>query len=153
MKLRILLAVLIAIFGLAAGLEAGDIYQWVDKDGVQHFTDGPPPPGAERVEGLSDKPPDAPRATAGPAKRENPGAVQAGENVPPEREDAGPVEEEEGNRSSSRDDYWRRMGWGNNASQAQSPGPGEEGEPPPPEQEGMGGNEGGENAPAERKID
>ena len=153
MKFRILFGVVILIFGLAAGLDAGEIYQWVDKDGVLHFTDGPPPPGAERVEGLSETPPDEPQSKTGPAKHENAGAVGQGEPVPTEGEDPGSVEEN-GNKSSSRDDYWNRKGWGNDTTGAGGPGATAKGEnPPPPDQENTDAIGGDENAPAERKVD
>jgi hypothetical protein len=41
--------VLFAVFCLCASLEADEIYQWVDKNGVMHFTNQPPPPGAKIV--------------------------------------------------------------------------------------------------------
>ena len=152
MKIRILLGVLIMIFVLGAGLEAGEIYQWVDKDGVLHFTDGPPPPGAERVEGLSETPPAEPRSKTAPPQRESAGAVEQGENAPAGGENAGAVEGDE-TQSTSRDDYWRRKGWGNDASEAGGPSPAEKAENPPPEQEGTDVIEGSENTPTERKVD
>ena len=152
MKFRILFG-LFMIFGLAAGLDAGEIYQWVDKDGVLHFTDGPPPPGAQRVEGLSETPPDEPQPKTGPAKHENARAVEQGETAPTEGEDAGAVGGN-GNKSTSRDDYWQRKGWGNGTSGAGGPGATENGEnPPPPDQENTDAIEGDENAPTERKVD
>ena len=153
MKFRILFGVLILIFGLAAGLEAGEIYQWVDKDGGLHFTDGPPPPGAERVEGLSENPPDETQSKAGPAKHENAGAVGQSEAGPTEGEDSGPVVEN-GNKSTYRDDYWQRKGWGNDTTGTNGPGATQRGENPPlPDQENTDAIEGGENAPTERKVD
>jgi hypothetical protein len=152
MKIRILLGVLIMIFGLGTGLEAGEIYQWVDKDGVLHFTDGPPPPGAERVEGLSETQPAEPRSKPAPPKRENAGAVEQGGNAPAQGEGAGAVEEDE-NQSTSREDYWRRKGWGNDAPEAEGPGPAEKAETPPPEEGGADVIEGSENTPTERKVD
>ena len=153
MKFRILFGVLILLLGLAAGLGAGEIYQWIDKDGVQHFTDGPPPPGAERVEGLSERQPDEPRSKTGPDKHENTGAVEQGDTEPTEGEDAGPIGGN-ANNSTYRDDYWQRKGWGNDTTAAGTPGPAEKSEnPPPPDQENPDAIEGGENAPAERKVD
>ena len=40
--------ILILLCGFGAPLEAGSIYEWIDKDGVKHFTNEPPPPGAKR---------------------------------------------------------------------------------------------------------
>jgi hypothetical protein len=154
MKHKLLLAVLIFSFGLMPNLVSSEIYQWVDKNGVQHFTDGPPPPGAERVEGLSETPPDEPQSKTGPAKRENTGAVEKGETEEPtEGEEAGPVGED-GNNSTYRDDYWRRKGWGNDTTKAEGPGPAEQGENPPPDPERTDAIESGNNnTPTERKID
>ena len=153
MKHKLFLTVLIFCFGLWPNLVSGEIYQWVDKDGVLHFTDGPPPPGAERVEGLSETPPDEPQSKAGPAKHENAGAVGQGETGPTEGEDAGPVVEN-GNKSTYRDDYWQRKGWGNDTTGTNGPGAAQRGEnPPPPDQGNTDATEGGENAPTERKVD
>ena len=103
MKRRLLLWAVLLIFGTVPALTAGEIYQWVDEDGVQHFTDGPPPPGARIVEGLSEGQPDQPPAntgaagngSAGPAEGEDPGAaeieapdaVEGDDNAPTSRED------------------------------------------------------------------
>ena len=103
MKHKLFLTALIFCFGLGPNLVSGEIYQWVDKNGVQHFTDGPPPPGAERVEGLSETPPDEPQSKPGPAQAEKTGTVERGETTPTEGEDAGPVGEE-GNNSTYRDE-------------------------------------------------
>jgi hypothetical protein len=37
------------VFCLWTSAEAGQIYQWIDKNGVRHFTNEPPPPGAKIV--------------------------------------------------------------------------------------------------------
>lgn len=41
--------ILVSVFCLWTSLEAGQIYQWIDKSGVRHFTNEPPPPGAKIV--------------------------------------------------------------------------------------------------------
>ena len=152
MKLTIVLGVLILIFGLGACLEAGEIYQWVDKDGVLHFTDGPPPPGAEIVEGLSETKPDVAQPNSKPAERETAGTIEGDENPPPPPDDTGAVEDGE-NQSTSRDDYWRRRGWGNDTTGNENKGPNETGENQPVEKGDTGAAEGNGNAPPERKID
>jgi hypothetical protein len=38
--------ILIIVCGLCVSLEAGEIYEWIDKDGVKHFTQEAPPPDA-----------------------------------------------------------------------------------------------------------
>ena len=81
MKLQLFFWVLIFISGMGPDLEAGEIYQWIDKDGGQHFTDGPPPPGAQIVEGLSETQPDEPSAGTRPANRKDTGAVKTDENI------------------------------------------------------------------------
>jgi hypothetical protein len=46
---RLMPLIIISIFCLWTSLEAGQIYQWIDKNGVKHFTNEPPPPGAKIV--------------------------------------------------------------------------------------------------------
>ncbi|MEJ2102060.1 MAG: DUF4124 domain-containing protein [Desulfobacterales bacterium] len=41
--------ILFSMFCLGTSLEADEIYQWVDQNGVKHFTNQPPPPGAKIV--------------------------------------------------------------------------------------------------------
>jgi len=106
-------------------LEAGEIYQWIDKDGGQHFTDGPPPPGAQIVEGLSETQPDEPSAGTRPANRKDTGAVKTDENSSTDGGDTGAVE--------SGDRRFRK--WENN----------------PKDREEKGAVEGGENTPTNRE--
>jgi hypothetical protein len=46
---RLIPLILVSVFCLWTSLEAGQIYQWIDKNGVRHFTNEPPPPGAKIV--------------------------------------------------------------------------------------------------------
>lgn len=46
---RLMPLILVSVFCLWSSLEAGQIYQWIDKNGVRHFTNEPPPPGAKIV--------------------------------------------------------------------------------------------------------
>ena len=46
---RLIPLILVSVFCLWTSLEAGQIYQWIDKNGVKHFTNEPPPPGAKIV--------------------------------------------------------------------------------------------------------
>jgi hypothetical protein len=46
---RLIPLILFSVFCLWTSLEAGQIYQWIDKNGVRHFTNEPPPPGARIV--------------------------------------------------------------------------------------------------------
>jgi hypothetical protein len=46
---RLIPLIIISVFCLWTSLEAGQIYQWIDKNGVRHFTNEPPPPGAKIV--------------------------------------------------------------------------------------------------------
>jgi len=46
---RLILLILVPVFCLSTSAEAGQIYQWLDKNGVRHFTNEPPPPGAKVV--------------------------------------------------------------------------------------------------------
>ena len=41
--------ILFLVFCLGTSLEADEIYQWIDQNGVMHFTNEPPPPGAKIV--------------------------------------------------------------------------------------------------------
>ena len=38
--------ILLLVCGFCVSPEAGEVYEWLDKDGVKHFTDEAPPPGA-----------------------------------------------------------------------------------------------------------
>jgi len=38
--------ILLLVCCLCVSLEAGEVYEWLDKNGVKHFTDEAPPPGA-----------------------------------------------------------------------------------------------------------
>jgi len=40
---------LVTVFCLWTSLGAAQIYEWIDKNGVRHFTNLPPPPGAKIV--------------------------------------------------------------------------------------------------------
>jgi hypothetical protein len=46
---RLIPLIIVSVFCLWTSLEAGQIYQWIDKNGVKHFTNEPPPPGAKVV--------------------------------------------------------------------------------------------------------
>jgi hypothetical protein len=46
---RRMLLITVLVFCLSTSLEAGQIYQWIGKDGVMHFTNQPPPPGVKIV--------------------------------------------------------------------------------------------------------
>ncbi len=136
MKRCCFVGVLILVFGLGPSLDAAEIYHWIDKDGVWHFTDDPPPPGAEKVEGLSETPPAEPKAQSGQKGPEAKREKIDREIAPAEPEDSGSVDrEKEG--ATSREDYWRRKGWGGDTTDKKG-----EGEP-----------EGDQNRPIERKAD
>ena len=168
MKLQLLWGVLILLFCLGPGLEAAEIYQWIDKDGVQHFTNEEPPPGAQIVEGLSEAPADTPPAKAGPpdledsgavkgrgnqpADRGDAGAVEGGENEPADNGDPGAVEGGENGRTG-REEYWRRRGWGNDANGGGNAGAVEGNENRPSAPDDSAPAEGGENEPANRSTD
>ena len=130
----------------ASGLEAADIYQWIDKDGVQHFTDGPPPPGAEIVEGLSETPPDTPPTNKGAGNTENRPAVENDGPNPEYIEAAGGVENDS-TTPDTREEYWRRRGWDNGSAAGQDTGAQEGGDTGPAGPQDPGTDEGGENAP------
>ena len=121
------------ILGMAAGLEAGEIYQWIDKDGVRHFTDGPPPPGAQMVEGLSQGQAEDLPARTGAADEDTAGAVEGNDTGLNDVEEPAALEAG-GEASTSREEYWRRRGW----EDGPSGGGGE-----------AGALEGGEKSPAE----
>ena len=38
--------ILLLVCGFCVSPEAGEVYEWLDKEGVKHFTDEPPPPDA-----------------------------------------------------------------------------------------------------------
>jgi hypothetical protein len=46
MKRQIGWGIFILMICMGPALAAAEIYQWIDEQGVLHFTDGPPPPGA-----------------------------------------------------------------------------------------------------------
>ena len=114
MKHQLFFSILIFVFGIGPDLEAAEIYQWIDKDGVQHFTDGPPPPGAQIVEDLSETPAIEPPANNGATTPKDPGSVEGEENSSPDREE-----------------YWRRKGWENGSNGRGEPGAAQSGENDP----------------------
>ena len=46
---RLIPLILVSVFCLWSSIEAAQIYEWIDKNGVRHFTNVPPPPGAKIV--------------------------------------------------------------------------------------------------------
>jgi hypothetical protein len=136
MKRRLFLWAVLLIVGMVPGLAAGEIYQWIDEEGVQHFTDGPPPPGARIVEGLSEGQPEQPPVntgaagdeSAGPAESEGPGATEI--------EAPGAVEDS-GEAPTSREEYWRRRGWESGPAEGEGPAAVENGQNAPKEGEGL----------------
>ena len=46
---RLIPLILVSLFCLWTTIEADQIYEWIDKNGVRHFTNEPPPPGAKIV--------------------------------------------------------------------------------------------------------
>jgi hypothetical protein len=141
MKLQRFLWILIFIAGMVSALQAGEIYQWIDEDGVQHFTDGPPPPGARIVDSLSETPSDEPPAGTGTTDDGDTGKVEEGGNRPADGDDTGASEGdgnrapdddantvEGGNTPTNREDYWRRLGWGEDQTGRENTGPVEGGE-------------------------
>jgi hypothetical protein len=68
-KIRFLIASVIIFF--SPPCFAGQVYEWIDKDGVKHFTNEPPPPGAKIVEAEKEIPndPAAEKAQAESANR------------------------------------------------------------------------------------
>ncbi|MCB2166849.1 MAG: DUF4124 domain-containing protein [Deltaproteobacteria bacterium] len=137
MKFQLFFLALIFIFGMGPNLEAGEIYQWVDKDGVQHFTNGPPPPGAQIVEGLSETPAIEPPANTGATAPKDAGGFEGKEDSPPDLEDTGAADGGE-NSPTDREEFWRRKGWESGSTK----------------REDTGVVEGGENGPIpDRKVD
>ena len=157
MKLYRYLWILIFIAGMGSGLQAGEIYQWIDEDGVQHFTDGPPPPGAQIVESLSETPSDEPPVGTGTADDGDTDTVEGDENRPADGDDTGATGgvgnrapdddantvEGNGNTPTNRDDYWRRLGWGEDQTGGEDNGPVEGGENRPVDGEGTGATDDG----------
>jgi len=153
MKLRLFLGILIVITGMGPCIEAGEIYQWIDKDGVQHFTDGPPPPGAQIVEGLSETPSFEPPANTGATAPKDTGTVPDRDSNLTDGEETGAVESGE-NSPPDREAYWRRLGWKNSPTDGEETGAAEGGENSPPDREETGAVKDGEDGPIpERKID
>jgi len=158
MKWQLYFWILLFIAGMVAGLQAGEIYQWIDEDGVQHFTDGPPPPGAQIVESFSETPSDEPPAGTGAAAFGNTGNVEEGANRPADGNDTGNSEEGGnrapdddanareggGNTPADREAYWRRLGWGEDQAGPKDNGPVEGGDYRPTDGEGAGASEGGD---------
>jgi hypothetical protein len=159
MKLNRYLWILIFIAGMGSGLQAGEIYQWIDENGVQHFTDGPPPPGAQIVDSLSETPSNEPLAGTGTTDDGDTGKVEEGGNRPADGDDNGATEgdgnrapdddantvEGNGNTPTNREDYWRRLGWGEDQTGREDNGPVEGGENRPGGGEGTGVTEGRDN--------
>jgi hypothetical protein len=88
LKRQIFFVIIVLVLGLGPGLEAGEIYQWVDKNGVQHFTNEPPPPGARIISSTAEVQSDeSPAPTDGTAPPEpppaNPDAAESGNPAPP----------------------------------------------------------------------
>ena len=153
MKLRLFFWSLVFIISTGPSLEAGDIYQWIDKDGVQHFTDGPPPPGAQIVEGLSETPAIETPANTAANPPKDAGSAEGEGNSPPDREDTGAVDGRE-NSPNDREEYWRRKGWENGSTEREDKGAVEGGENGPNDRGESGAVDDGQNAPIpERKID
>jgi hypothetical protein len=152
MKLPLFIWVGVLILGIGLSLQAGEIYQWIDEDGVQHFTDGPPPPGAQIVEGLSETDPDDTQPYTGQAENEANPALEDRDNNPNMPEDT-EAAEGEGNSATYREDYWRRRGWGDDESGNEGNGAvqGAENRPAGPEE--TESFDGSEDDPTERKID
>jgi len=46
---RLIPLALVAVFCLWASIAVAQIYEWIDKNGVRHFANVPPPPGAKIV--------------------------------------------------------------------------------------------------------
>jgi len=152
MKLPLFIWVGVLILGIGLSLQAGEIYQWIDEDGVQHFTDGPPPPGAQIVEGLSETEPDDTRLYTGQAESEANPVVEDRYNNPNMPEDT-EAASAEGNDSTYREDYWRRQGWGDEktGNEKNDAVQGAENRPAGPEETGAVDNS--EKGPDEREVD
>ena len=146
LKFHLIFWIFIVILGLGPSVEAGEIYEWIDQDGVRHFTDGPPPPGAQLVEGLSDTQSGEPPAAGGATDDGNKGAAKGEEPGPSDVQEAGAVEEG-GQDSTSREAYWRRRGWGNGPPNPEDTGTIEDGERVPPDSENAATAENAEEAP------
>jgi hypothetical protein len=67
MRIRSLLAV--AVIFIALPCIAGQIYEWIDENGVKHFTNEPPPPGATVVKEAEEIPYTPPQPQALPKSR------------------------------------------------------------------------------------
>jgi hypothetical protein len=81
-KVQICVWAFLFILGMGSGLVAGEIYQWVDKDGVQHFTNEPPPPGAQIVNSTAAAlPDDAPADTGADDADGDDGGNSSGDSV------------------------------------------------------------------------
>lgn len=136
MKRRFFLWAALVIVAMVPGLAAGEIYQWIDEDGVQHFTDGPPPPGARIVEGLSEGQPDQPSVNTGAGGDESVGPVEGEAPGATEIEAPGAVEDS-GDDPTSREEYWRRRGWESGPTEEETPAAFENGQKAPIEGEGL----------------
>jgi hypothetical protein len=150
MNLNRYIWIVILIAGIGAGLQAGEIYQWTDENGVQHFTDGPPPPGAQIVESLSETQSDGPPSGTGTADYGDTGKVEGDVNDPADGEDTSATDDDanalEGDEDTpnDREDYWRRLGWGEDQTGSKDNGTVEGGENRPTEGEGTGASESGD---------
>jgi hypothetical protein len=151
MKRQIGWGIFILMICMGPALAAAEIYQWIDEQGVLHFTDGPPPPGAQVVEGLSEKPPDEPRAN--PASGANVNAAPGGrQNTDPTEVETAAGAEAEQPGSASREEYWRRRGWTSEPAADGEAGPAVSRENTPagsPEGSPAGG---GENRPPDQDV-
>jgi len=146
LKLHFFFWVFIVSLCLGPGVAAGEIYEWIDKDGTRHFTDGPPPPGAQLVEGLSDTQSDGSPPRTGPTDDGNTAASEGNEAGPNEVQDKDAIEGGE-KGPTGREAYWRRRGWGNSPPNPEGIGPIEDGERGPTEGENAGPVENAEEAP------
>ncbi|HSO20970.1 MAG TPA: DUF4124 domain-containing protein [Desulfosarcina sp.] len=147
LKFQIVFWALMLSCSLGSSVEAGAVYEWIDKDGTRHFTDGPPPPGARLVEGLSDTQSGDPTPAAGPADDGNTGAAEEGESAPNDAQDAGAVEDGDPN-PAGRDAFWRNRGWGNAPPNPEGTDTVEDGERAAPDNETTGAVEDAEKDPA-----
>lgn len=139
MKFRLFFLALIFIFRMGPDFQAGEIYQWIDKDGVQHFTNLPPPPGAQIVEGLSETQSYEPPADTRPTNREDTGAGRAGVNNSTDGGDTGAVE--------SGDRRFRK--WKNSRKDREEKGAVEGGEKVPTDRDDPGSDKDGEKNPTD----
>jgi hypothetical protein len=152
MKVSLFLGVCIITLGIGLNLKASEIYQWVDKDGVQHFTDGPPPPDAQVVDGLSETEPDDTRPYTGQAEREANPDVEDREINPNVPEDTGAAEGGE-NNATYREDYWRRQGWGDDKTGNEENGAAKGAEDRSAGSKEAGAFESSENGPAKQEVE